>query len=669
MKRILQLALGLNFLFAGVAMGQNTTCTDGTVISNTDTYDGINNPLNSSAWPAGLASITVLFDSNITIDNTITLTGHTIYLNPGVSINILPGCTLELVNCTLLACGSSMWDQIDLADNTATLIVNGSQIQDAEIAVESNNGGFYHIENSFLYNNDVHIGVNPYNGTHNGYLAGSTLSSNNLLNGNTWSSSCIKINQVGLIRIGDPFANLNTIENANWGVQSNQSSLVVQNNEFFSFYNNGNFTSGTAILANGQGNNPIYNILVGGYNLNEKNLFRTCRRGVFARNGLNAVEVVENEFLTEVIESIHIKTALDIDVNYNKLKIYGERGIWIRNNPNADIEVYGNLLEEGLVGILVEQPNFTNPPTVNIVSNKGILQTVLGIKVKKLINANIGQNYVEFNNTAAPNPNGITGQGIFLEKCIDNTVTTNYLHHSGVQGQSSIGIRIEDFGGHYIEKNHIYDANVGISSTGSTNNIYESNRVEDSNNGFAFNNNFSNTTLICNTVRNCNNGFLFGTNSSSTNNPEVIDGGAGIGSANKWDGCTNDIVNYGNATIDWHYSNIANSNGSFVPNTSIGVNLFAQNATAGCNTPVRLGAEQASNSIYPNPSEGMLNISTSYDEASWQVFNLMGQLVYESPLTYGENKINLQHLKAGVYQSRILSPEGQIHSEKIVISK
>ncbi len=53
-------------------------------------------------------------------------------------------------------------------------------------------------------------------------------------------------------------------------------------------------------------------------------------------------------------------------------------------------------------------------------------------------------------------------------------------------------------------------------------------------------------------------------------------------------------------------------------------------------------------SISPNPSEGLINVESSYN-GSFFIYSTLGEIVAIGQLSIGENKINLSHLNSGVY--------------------
>ena len=77
--------------------------------------------------------------------------------------------------------------------------------------------------------------------------------------------------------------------------------------------------------------------------------------------------------------------------------------------------------------------------------------------------------------------------------------------------------------------------------------------------------------------------------------------------------------------------------------------------------------------IYPNPSSGIVQVSSfidsSYQQLTLEVFSLTGNLLYEEKIDQGnEHQLNLELLSSGIYVLKIKSPEYSI-ANKLIIQK
>ena len=78
---------------------------------------------------------------------------------------------------------------------------------------------------------------------------------------------------------------------------------------------------------------------------------------------------------------------------------------------------------------------------------------------------------------------------------------------------------------------------------------------------------------------------------------------------------------------------------------------------------------KASNSwkIYPNPFASRINVAQSIDEqTSLQILNISGQIVQDVTINEKNSKIDLSHLKAGVYIARFKNNEAHATTIKII---
>ena len=83
------------------------------------------------------------------------------------------------------------------------------------------------------------------------------------------------------------------------------------------------------------------------------------------------------------------------------------------------------------------------------------------------------------------------------------------------------------------------------------------------------------------------------------------------------------------------------------------------------------GLEVEKLKIYPNPSNGLVNIdlpSSIIGNSTVDIYTLSGSKVYSQILNESSNQLNLQHLNTGIYLIR-LNKDGIIYTEKIQIRK
>jgi hypothetical protein len=78
---------------------------------------------------------------------------------------------------------------------------------------------------------------------------------------------------------------------------------------------------------------------------------------------------------------------------------------------------------------------------------------------------------------------------------------------------------------------------------------------------------------------------------------------------------------------------------------------------------------EVSYNVYPNPTEGELTIVVPENEeiVSIRVYNLSGQLVYNSILAAGQNTIDLGAVEAGSYIYSIQNSEAVLRNDRLII--
>lgn len=70
--------------------------------------------------------------------------------------------------------------------------------------------------------------------------------------------------------------------------------------------------------------------------------------------------------------------------------------------------------------------------------------------------------------------------------------------------------------------------------------------------------------------------------------------------------------------------------------------------------------------IYPNPSNGVINIQSDQELKSYGVMNVLGQVLFKGDFTSGQNSISIESLSAGTYILNLTTTDGRRMSNKIV---
>lgn len=129
------------------------------------------------------------------------------------------------------------------------------------------------------------------------------------------------------------------------------------------------------------------------------------------------------------------------------------------------------------------------------------------------------------------------------------------------------------------------------------------------------------------------------------------------------------------ADLTWY---TAATGGTELPTTTVLVNqmsYFVSQTVNGCESPrVEIlateilsipGFEKSSLKAYPNPVAGVLTINNTNVIDTVQVFNLLGQRVFESKFSANEVKIDMTQLAAGTYMVNVTS-NGSVKNIKVI---
>ncbi len=76
--------------------------------------------------------------------------------------------------------------------------------------------------------------------------------------------------------------------------------------------------------------------------------------------------------------------------------------------------------------------------------------------------------------------------------------------------------------------------------------------------------------------------------------------------------------------------------------------------------------EKIENNIYPNPTNGIVNISSTENLKSVQVFDILGKQILEKNIFSTQTQLDLSNFISGVYLLKIESKNGKIKTQKII---
>lgn len=591
-------------------------------------------------------SFTIQANTSLLLTNSVSLSGGGIWFENNAQLILAPGVTLTLDVMGVSGCPSNtqLWDKVKVSSG-ATIIMNNCRVENGREAIYSEGGGNFQITNCYFINNKTHLIVKDFQGNHPGYITSSYLlnedfTSSPFLNSADYEAS-IKIENVGHVQIGDNSSPKNIISKGRYGVYSKNSSVTIENNQIELFIDSGD---------KGVFNDGGHNIIV------RNNKFKKCEVGVEQDNLVSSL-VKDNQF--EVGErGIFLKDCQTSDVIQNTIKPVNGEAIEVRNMANNyPINITNNVVSSADIGIVAQSVQGTlTYPDIDIVGNN-LYHTRIGIFGSYLKSLhNINGNTIGYQQTG--NTQVTQGIGIYLKKSWYTTIENNHIEDWGAStsfpSSNGTGILIEQSESTTVTDNKVIDANKGI----------------------AYAHSFSGVTLECNTLEECYDGFYFDGNATNSSNPFEVVGVAangntnGISSGNKWVNTLNyDILNNSSVQLDWWYN--INNPFNYTPNSTFGlINQFSSGDDAQCMpAPNRLAQEMSELKMYPNPCIDEITIEISDENGTIQLFNLMGQMIFEHKLSQGENKIDIGYLSPGIYQSRISSASEVLKTEKIIISR
>lgn len=293
-------------------------------------------------------------NTSFSLTGDLTFSGCELAIASGVTITVGAGKTLTITDdhsgtpvivSHLYSCGD-MWGGIINSGGTV-IIENGSVIEDAITAL-SINGGSFNIENNFFDNN--YISLKIQNGSYP-----RTSSINNII-GNSFNNSSselskaphagedspehIYLGNVTTIEIGEPGENPNNFLHGLIGINSQESTVLIQNNNFTNIGNNTfqnlRTTNPPPVYINPFGG--IYSkkssISIGSTTATlgtglSKNTFTDCQLGVYANNNV-LVDISENEF-TLIGQAIYVSNS--------------------KNGNSRTLNIIGNTIDKYSVGI------------------------------------------------------------------------------------------------------------------------------------------------------------------------------------------------------------------------------------------------------------------------------------------------------------------------------
>ena len=322
-------------------------------------------------------STDVEIDGAFTVDvGTFTFNGAEVTVVSGGDIFVNPGCTLRVINGTVITNVQNLWNGITVSPGGYLDIID-SDVCGSINAVYASNGysstpAEFNIENSGLRKNVTGVRVLNYNGgSYPGYIVRTHFEGGTLPAGSTFTHSydgVVTTNVSGGtgLTIGDQstVASANLFTRLDFGVYGINSDLEVFNNDFEDMQDISGLGGGYAVFVN---TNPVpgpYALSVG-TSSTRTNTMLDCRYGVYSR-GMEDVNVSDN-IMNRTTEPFEIgvwitRTDETIVVGENTILNYDDVGVLLDENPGSSggpvsASVNDNIIEgtfDETRGILVD---------------------------------------------------------------------------------------------------------------------------------------------------------------------------------------------------------------------------------------------------------------------------------------------------------------------------
>lgn len=406
---------------------------------------------NSSSYPFGLLGTTIAINGNFTINTNFTITNKTLLMAPNIKIIVLPGAKLTINKSKLYSCGTDMWDGIEIRPGGELIISNKTFIEDAKIAVLSDNfGGIakFDISNTLFNRNHTGIKVQKYQtGTpHPGLITGCTFDSRpsvtsttntRLLDApfqNQTAETGVELSSINSFLVGNTStpATKNYFKYLLKGIYGLNAVYTVYNNEF-----SDNAPKGWAIY-----NLKSSKTFVGGSGTNQPNTFKNLYNGISHRSSSDLL--VENNTFTNI-------NLPNILLGSNAVSVYtfecNSATITLQRNQLSNVTNGFVHFKNADARYTVKDNSFnifTGKAVAGIENNRGNIDVV-----NNTMNNN--QNFIYSGNTGVY----VAGTG--------NTFATSTVVHitNNTIGKINKGIHVIGTGRPIIEKNTItFNANV-----------------------------------------------------------------------------------------------------------------------------------------------------------------------------------------------------------------
>ena len=426
-----------------------------------------------------------IFTNTIAINGNFTITNKTLLMAPNTKIIVTAGKTLTIKNSKLYSCGTQMWDGIEIQPGGILIVSNNTLIEDAKIAVLSENiGGIakFDIQKTTFNRNYIGVKVQNYNSlttVHPGTIKNTTfdsrISTTSTVNTplldapyqNQPAEMGVSLSNVATFQVGDASLanNKNNFRYLNVGIGSTKSTYDVYNNDF-----RNNASGGWAIV-----DKSSYTTVIGGVATNQANNFENLSNGIshigsgnltvesntfkninttisspifssgsaisvytFECHGAS-IKISKNQLTNVKIGFKHFKNdKATYSVSNNIFTTFTQQAVTCIENQKGTVDVFqnqftgvGSPIYSSNTAVYVAGTSITYPTTTVVTINANIIDKInKGIHVIGTGRPIIENNTIKFNNTIFPSLSEFYF-GIRTQNCSREEIHLNNVNKTG----------------------------------------------------------------------------------------------------------------------------------------------------------------------------------------------------------------------------------------------
>jgi len=423
----------------------------------------------------------IVINGTCEIPSTIEFQNCTFLMGGGAKLEIPDGVSATFTTCNIAQCNRYMWEGIYLlTQNSEVIIQSNTVIKDAMKAVVSNSCGKYKILNSTFDLNYRNIVVNQCDQILLNEIHGSTFTCSNssfmlFPHQGKRTYSAIEANKVRMMHVGQPNNGIidNTFSNISGGILLTNTSAEIKNNSFSGINIapfQPNLPAIKVVNSNfGLGTIQSYNMIVGGPNSVDGNIFTNCSKGIDIQYGRRSL--IQNNRFSKTMVPVYFafcSKAAETNVLDNRIT-NASIGIYAYRNKNSKNTISNNTISWNGSGLMFPVPGtgikietFLSNNEIYNVSFNDISRARVGIYTNSVAYSTLRENQIDV----------VAGSSILHSYGIRTlggeklTVYGNSIDGPAQAANYSYGISMSMSGGSRIECNTVEKCHHGLNFDG-----------------------------------------------------------------------------------------------------------------------------------------------------------------------------------------------------------